>query len=307
MNMKKIAPLALSALLLGTISVSAQQNDQTEVTEVVQQSAAFIQTTGKISSIESSSGDLKRYYHDSKENPFHFSINDSTIVLDKKGEVVNIKQGDTVTLYIPANQPMIMIYPPLYSPAVVIVGEESDSNFVKVAQFDENFVSEDNQLKLNISDDTIIVNAKGERVSKDEVTKQNAIVFYGPTTKSIPAQTTPSKIIIFPKTEDDYVEEKPEASETNTAKLDALIGSDFYEVQGKKMVPLRKVAEGFGYKVEATKNGAILSKGTPSYTITRGEKTYGYNKALRQFEVAPALLEPGKTYVEYDFAMQLMK
>ena len=303
MNMKNIVPFALSFLLVGTVTVSAQQSDETiQATEVVKQSAAFIQTTGKISSSEALLDGSKRYFYDSKENPFHFSISKSTIILDTKGNVVDLKQGDTVTLFIPADQPMIMIYPPLYSPAVIIVGEASESSFVKVAQFDENFISEDNQLKLNISDNTIIVNEKGERLSKDEVTKQNAIVFYGSTTKSIPAQTTPSKIMVFPK-----IKETPEASETNKAKLDALVGKDFYEVNGKKMVPLRKVAEGLGYKVEGTEYGAIVSKGALSYTLTRGEKTYGYNKSLRQFEVAPALLEYGKTYVEYDFALQLTK
>ena len=221
MNMKKIAPLTLSVLLLGTVTVGAQQN-QNNVTEDVKQPAAFIQTTGEISGIESS-GDSKRYFNDSEENPFHFSITKSTLILDKKGNVVDLKQGDTVTLYILADQPMIMIYPPLYSPAVVIVGEESESNFVKVAQFDKNFVSEDKQLKLNISDDIVIVNEKGERTSKDEVIKQNTIVFYGSTTKSIPAQTTPYKLIVFPKTENPYVEENPETTETiDTTKLDAI-------------------------------------------------------------------------------------
>ena len=298
MKMKNIVPLALSALLVGTVTVSAQQSDETiKETEVEQQSAAFIQTTGKISSIESLLDGSERYYHDSEENPFHFSIDNKTIIVDKKGNAVDLKQGDTVTLFMPADQPMILIYPPQYSPAVVIVGEASEPNFVKVAQFDENFVSEDNQLKLNINEDTIIVNAKGELVSKDEVTKQNAIVIYGSTTRSIPEQTTPYKIIVFPK-----IGEQLEA----LLKLETLIGKDFYEVKGKKMVPLRKVAEGLGYKVEATEYGAIVSKGASSYTITRGEKTYGYNKSLRQFEVAPALLEYGKTYVEYDFALQLI-
>lgn len=303
MKIKKIVPLALSALLVGTVNVSAKQSDDTsKETEIVQQTAAFIQTTGQISSIESLLDDSKRYFHDSKENPFHFSINKSTIILDKKGNVVDLKQGDTVTLFMPANQPMIMIYPPFYSPVVVIVGEATEPNFIKVAQFDENIVSEDNQLKLNISDDTVIVNEKGDRISKSEVTKQNAIVFYSSTTKSIPAQTTPYKIIVFPK-----MEEKPEVSETNKAKLDALIGQDFYEVEDKKMVPLRKVAEGLDYKIEITANGAIVSKGALSYTVTRGEKTYGFNKSIHQFDVAPALLEYGKTYVEYDFALQLIK
>ncbi|UZM97224.1 hypothetical protein OL548_18545 [Lysinibacillus sp. MHQ-1] len=37
------------------------------------------------------------------------------------------------------------------------------------------------------------------------------------------------------------------------------------------------------------------------------KKEYGYNKALRQFDVAPALLENGKTYVSVEFVKELMK
>lgn len=309
MKMKKIAPLALSALLLGTVSVAAEQPDSKEVTQEVQHQSTFNQTTGKITSI-ASFGASMMYTIEDEENPFQFIVSDSTIVLDKKGKPVELKEGNTVTIYVYANQPMILIYPPRYNPAVVIVGEEEDPDFVKVGTFDKNFVSEDNQLKLNFSEHTLIVNANGLEVPKDEVTKQNAIVFYGPATFSIPAQTTPSKVVVFPKYEDQLVEEIPETEETETnaaAKIDAIIGKDFYEVKGKKMVPLRKVSEALGYKVESTAKGAILSKGVPSYTITRGEKAYGYNKSLRQFEVAPALLEYGKTYVEYNFALELLK
>ena len=47
-------------------------------------------------------------------------------------------------------------------------------------------------------------------------------------------------------------------------------------------------------------------KGALSFTITRGQKMYGYNKALRQFEVAPSLLEPTKTYVPVTFVEDLL-
>lgn len=308
MNMKKVAPLALTALLLGTVTVGAEQPVSKEDTTQVVKQAAFVQASGKISSVEKSANSTT-YIIASEENPFQFVVDESTLIFDKKGNPVTLKQGDTVTLYMHANQPMILIYPPHYSPAVVIVGDESAPDFVKVSQFDENFVSEDNQLKLNISDDTVIVNEKGEKQTKEAVTKQNAIVFYGRSTFSIPAQTTPTKIVVFPKFEDEIVEETPEAETPDQleAQLNAMIGKDFYEVNGKKMVPLRVVAEQLGYQVNATAKGAILSKGALTYTITRGEKMYGYNKALREFTVAPALLESGKTYVEYDLALELLK
>lgn len=295
-QMKRVAPLALSVLLLGAMNVNADETQNPVVTsQTEEQAPTFVQVAGKISSSETLTNGLIRFYNDDEENPFSFTLKDSTLVFDKKGNEVELKEGDVVTLYMPSNQPMIMIYPPQYSPAVVIVGEDAEPNFVKVTQFDENFLSEDQQLKLNIGEDTVIVNSDGEEVDKAEVYKQRAIVFYNMTTRSIPAQTTPSKIVVFTD------------EMAKLAKLDAIIGEDIYEVQGKQMVPLRKIAEGFGYKVEATKNGAILSKGPVTYTLTRGQKMYGYNKALGYFEVAPELLEYGKTYVEYEFALELIK
>ncbi|MEG0383766.1 MAG: stalk domain-containing protein, partial [Solibacillus sp.] len=229
-------------------------------------------------------------------------------------------------MYMHANQPMLLIFPPQYSPAVVIVEDEKSPTNVVVTDFNEEFINKENDLKLNISDKTVIVNAKGEKVGKEALLENHhAIVFYGATTRSIPAQTSPDKIVVFPKVTDEIVAEEgekaavlEEAKEVNEvvveeakeidAKIATLIGKDIREVDGKVMVPLRKVAEGLGFKVDTTttKTGAIVSKGALSYTITRGEKTYGHNRALAQFEVAPALLESGKTYVEYDFALQLL-
>ena len=77
---------------------------------------------------------------------------------------------------------------------------------------------------------------------------------------------------------------------------------------GVKMIPLRKVAEHLGYKVlsQPKINGAIVTLQNSSFTITRGEKMYGYNKSLRQFEVAPEL-KGMKTYVSEDFLELLIQ
>ena len=78
-------------------------------------------------------------------------------------------------------------------------------------------------------------------------------------------------------------------------------------VKAKNLLAFRIWLEKLGYKVKSTGKGAVISKGALSYTITRGEKMYGHNKASRYFKVAPTLLENNKTYVEYDFALQLLK
>lgn len=92
------------------------------------------------------------------------------------------------------------------------------------------------------------------------------MVFYTASTKSIPAQTTPSKVIILENKLANIVENTVEA------EIAAIIEADSYEVDGTKMVPLRLIAEKRGFTVESTGKGAIITKGNLSFTITRGEK-----------------------------------
>lgn len=300
--MKKIVPLALSAFLLGTMTAGAEQPLNKEGAEQIVKEAAFAKYSGKITEVKQLETS-KLYTVEVDDNMFYFHVSDKTLIFDQQGNEAELKVGDTTSIYIYADQPMILIYPPQYSPAVVIVEKEDAAGSVKVAQFDENLLSDDGELKLNLDGKADIVNAKGEKVDAKDLKKYNAAVFYGPTTRSIPAQTSPEKIVVFPKLEDAEEVETPEIA----PEIQAIIGGDYKEVDGKIMVPLRLVAEELGFKVTSTGKGAILSKGALSYTVTRGEKAYGHNRALHYFEVAPALLEEHKTYVELSFAKDLLQ
>lgn len=304
--MKKIVPLALSALLFGTVAVSAAQPTNIEGSEQTVQQAAFVQHSGKITAVEQREN-AKLFTVGEQDNGFHFYVDDKTLVFDQAGNEVALQVGDQISLSIYANQPMILIYPPQYAPPVVIVEKQGVEGSVKVAQFDENFLSDDGALKLNLQKDSIIVNAKGEKIAANDLKNYSAIVFYGPMTKSIPPQTSPEKIVVFPKLEDSYEEELPQPAPTPTIDLDAIIGNDVKTVNGKKMIPLRKVAEQLGYQVDAKGKSIVVSKGSVSYNLTRGEKAYGNDRASFLFDVAPTLLEKNKTYVQYEFAEQLLQ
>lgn len=102
--------------------------------------------------------------------------------------------GDTVTGYYDANAPAILIYPPQYQ-ALVMVKEQANQN-VKVDYFNSNLISSDHQLKLNIHPYTQVITTNGQAFTGN-ITNRNLIVIYGPSTKSIPAQTTPFKIIVL--------------------------------------------------------------------------------------------------------------
>lgn len=102
--------------------------------------------------------------------------------------------GDWITGYFDGNAPVPLIYPPQYR-AIVIVKVNPIQN-VKVDYFNRDLLSSDGQLKLNISPDTQILLTNGQAFTNNPVNR-NLIVIYSFTTRSIPAQTTPHKIVVL--------------------------------------------------------------------------------------------------------------
>ncbi|HLR51325.1 MAG TPA: hypothetical protein VK072_00415 [Candidatus Avamphibacillus sp.] len=105
-----------------------------------------------------------------------------------------VSTGDWITGYYDGNAPVPMIFPPQYG--AIVMEKENPYQNVKVAYFDSNLLSSDGQLKLNISPSTPKLLTNGQAFTKNPANR-NLIVIYGPVTKSIPAQTTPYKIIVL--------------------------------------------------------------------------------------------------------------
>ena len=299
--MKRTIPFALSAVLVGGAfapavfgnETSIKENETNKEEEQVQEN--FLKLTGTLSSLEKNENGLLYGLIEQQDSVFNIVVGEETVVVDNTGKRVELKEGMDFTAYVDGNKPMILIYPPQYSPELVIV-QTDEIGFAEVAQFDENFANE--SLKLNISDETVIENLSGTAVEAKDIVGVDVAVFYKFTTFSIPAQTTPSKIIVLSYDEEELSEEM-EAVQT-------IIKNDFYEVNGVTMVPLRLIAEKLGWTVTSTGKGAIVSKDNASFTITRGEKLYGHNRAVHYFEEAPELLEPKKTYVPVEFVDRLL-
>ncbi|QSB10953.1 copper amine oxidase N-terminal domain-containing protein [Lysinibacillus fusiformis] len=303
MNMKKIAPAAMTALLFGSAlvpvaSANEQHSTGAEVPQIqIDPVHIFNDTRGTVEDVRV--GENITYYTVKEgEQTNVLEINKDTLVFDNTGKKVELQKGDKVLAYTFANKPQKYIYPPQFNPEVVIV-ESEEVGFVEVDYFFEDLTNTYDILKLNIGKDTELLDVKGEKVEAKDLAEKHLVVFYTASTKSIPAQTTPSKVIVL----DDYP-----ATMVNPVneEIDNIIASDSYEVAGTKMVPLRVIAEKLGFKVDSTGKGAILSKGNMSYTITRGEKTFGYNKALRTLTVAPTLKDT-KTYVPIEFVDEYLK
>ncbi len=120
----------------------------------------------------------------------HFVIEPKTYVVDHRA----IRVGDHVTGFYDANVPVPLIYPPQYHALVVAFNEENE--YVTVDYFNDELESSDGRLRLHIGPQTVIVLENGQPFTGN-VTNRTLIVRYGATTKSIPAQTTPSKIVVL--------------------------------------------------------------------------------------------------------------
>ncbi|NPV93453.1 MAG: hypothetical protein HPY50_22075 [Firmicutes bacterium] len=103
-------------------------------------------------------------------------------------------EGEAVIGFYDADAPVPLIYPPQYE--AVVMARASRGESVKVDYFDTHLVSSDGQLRLNISSTTKIIQENGQLFTGDLGNRYLTVV-YGPTTRSIPAQTTPYEVIVM--------------------------------------------------------------------------------------------------------------
>lgn len=126
----------------------------------------------------------------SPENLVNFVVEPSTYFVDH----VMVSVGDIVTGFYDANAPTPMIYPPQFR--AIVMAKNTHFQNVKVDYFNNELVSSDNTLKLNIAPCTQII-LENDQLFTGDLKNRNLIVVYGPTTRSIPAQTVPYKIIVM--------------------------------------------------------------------------------------------------------------
>ncbi|HWK24178.1 MAG TPA: stalk domain-containing protein [Ureibacillus sp.] len=297
--MKKYATLFIASALVcsflyqPTGEASAFEIENGAIEEAKIQAPNFFEVTGEIQSItEQTKGNYFATVKEGEEE-FGFYFQENTLILNNVGKKVELTEGVVITAFIDAKNSMIMIYPPRYTPEVVIVQTEN-SGSVELQRFDKQLLNGKRDIKIHVSDETFIHDLLGKPLTNADIIEKDVLIFYDLKLESYPAQITPFKIVVL--------EKEP----SNREKAITIANQDYYDVNGVKMIPLRLVAEQLGFKVESTGRGAIVSKGKVSFTITRGTKRYTYNKALRYFQMEPSLLEKSKTYVPYEFLEELI-
>jgi hypothetical protein len=123
-------------------------------------------------------------------NLVNFVIQPDTYFVDH----VMVSRGDIVTGFYDINSPVPLIFPPQFR--AIVMSKDSRYQNVKVDYFNNQLVSSDNSLKINIAPWTQIVLENGQAFTGNP-SNRNLIVVYGPTTRSMPAQTSPYKVIVM--------------------------------------------------------------------------------------------------------------
>lgn len=119
----------------------------------------------------------------------NFIISSDTYVVG----AARLRPGMYVTAFYDSALPVPLIYPPRYQ--AVIIGRRNPGEIIFAGYFDETLTAQDNALQLNIGRSTEVITSNGQ-IFNCRPENQLLIVYYSETTRSIPPQTTPRRVIV---------------------------------------------------------------------------------------------------------------
>lgn len=301
----------------------SEQKEEKEEREV-----KFQAITGVIQKISDhgTKGDMKFITIEvSEDNIVNIVLSNRTYLVDETA----LEEGMEIVAFYDAMKPVILIYPPQYNAEAIAVVEEGRT--VKLDRFDEELISSDGMLKLKVSEEETEVISEDGLPFTGELTDRKLVVTYGVSTRSIPAQTTPSQIVVLNEDEpvsadeeavpdalpfidedqndqkEDVVneEEAPiseENTETmNTTTLEEILESagTYEDEQGYEMAPLRQVAERLGYPVTWLSAEQTVQIGQ-DLSLKIGDSIATKSSERIELEAA-SVVKDGVTYVPVSF------
>lgn len=122
--------------------------------------------------------------------PVNFIISSNTFIVDN----TRLRPGMAVTAFYDASRPIPLIFPPQYQAELITALRSNET--VALNFFDRNLVATDNSLRLNTNRTTDISTMNGQRFNCSPG-GNFLLVYYSNTTRSIPPQTTPRRIIVL--------------------------------------------------------------------------------------------------------------
>ena len=120
----------------------------------------------------------------------NFVVTTDTYVVDQ--EMLDI--GDSVTGYYDSMAPTPMIYPPQFR--AIIMAKNLPARSIKVDFFGARLISSDGSLQINMGP-SVQVRLENGQMFTGNLMNRYLLVIYSWSTMSIPAQTTPERIVVL--------------------------------------------------------------------------------------------------------------
>lgn len=120
----------------------------------------------------------------------NFIVSPNTLIIDS----TRLRPRMRIAAFYDSSRPTILIFPPQYQAEIVAVLSASQS--IIFSYFDNRLTAQNNALRLNVSARTRISTINGQPFECG-LGNNLLLVFYTATTRSIPPQTTPERIIVF--------------------------------------------------------------------------------------------------------------
>lgn len=123
-------------------------------------------------------------------NTVNFIMSPATYVADFD----TLSVGMNGTFWYELDAPAPLIYPPQYN--AVVAAREKRGRMVDVDYYDAGLLNEAHTLQLNL-DGSVEVRTTNNQLFQGSPAGHNLVVEYDSSTRSIPAQTTPKRIVVL--------------------------------------------------------------------------------------------------------------
>jgi len=212
-NLTKVMAMGMVMTILAGTTAFANETmlisaapETKSIEEVIAEAEASMYLTqeGTVASVEASETEgVSIVTIDNEQGGLRFAVASNTIIINRQDGFYmtadQLEEGMAVAVVYDMNSPMGMSMPPFLGNVAAVVAN-ADFGSYAVGKFDNELTDMKNMLKLNIDNErTPITNMQGSRIrlTDADVKGQDALVFYDFTTRSIPAQTTPSFVLIL--------------------------------------------------------------------------------------------------------------
>lgn len=151
----------------------------------------FIPVTGTIINISGVNDCCSRMITLRTENGIvNFRVTSDTQIIDNR----QLRAGFRVAAFYDGNLPVPLIFPPQYMAQIITVLGRNEQ--IMLNYFDNNLTATDMSLQLNVGRNTVVHTINGQNVNC-RLGNQTLLVYYTVTTRSIPPQTTPDRIVVL--------------------------------------------------------------------------------------------------------------